>query len=215
LIVARQKHRWNESHEIIHSLLEWHQDMMLGDSEQELTPACHVILEAEANYGAGQLLFLRNRFTAEARSSAPDFEIVRALNKRFGNTMTSTLWRYVESAFPDRPMLGVVSVHPHRAFRPDDFNPLEPCRYFIRSAAFIRQFPHVTETDAFAILESYCAPRRGGPLRADELTLTDANGDVHLFAFKTFYNRHDALTLAVYLRPIPTMVQVASIAGAI
>ena len=36
--------------------------MMLGDTEQTLTPACHQVMEAEANYAAGQLIFLAKRF---------------------------------------------------------------------------------------------------------------------------------------------------------
>ncbi len=172
------------------------------------------MLEGEANYGAGQLLFLRSKFVEEARASAISFEVVKQLKGRFGNTMTSTLWRYVESVFPDRPMVGIVSVHPHPRFRSEDFNPLDPCRYFIRSSSFAHQFPHVTETDVFSIVEGYCAPRKGGPLGADEFTLTDANGDVQLFSSETFYNRYEALTLMVHLRAMPKAVAVSAIEAA-
>ena len=41
------KHRWNEAHEIGHDLIPWHSDMMLGDTEQTLTPVCHEMIEAE------------------------------------------------------------------------------------------------------------------------------------------------------------------------
>jgi len=213
--IPKLKHRWIEAHEITHDLLPWHHEMMLGDTDQTLTPTCHEMLEGEANYGAGQLLFLRNRFVEEARGSAVSFEVVQELKKRFGNTMTTTLWRYVESAFPDRAIVGIVSAHPHPRFRSDDFNPLDPCRYFIRSNAFATRFPHVTEIDMFAILEGYCAPRRGGPLGTDEFTLTDANGDLQLFTTETFFNRHDALTLAVHLRAVPKAVAASPIAEAI
>jgi hypothetical protein len=199
--IPELKHRWIEAHEITHAILSWHQDMMLGDTMQTLTPTCHEMLEGEANYGAGQLLFLRKKFIEEARASAIGFEAVKSLKGRFGNTMTSTLWRYVESVFPNKPMIGVVSVHPHPSRRPDDFDPLDPCRYFIRSAAFAQQFPRVTEIDVFTIIAGYCAPRRGGPLGSAEFTLTNANGDTHLFTSETFYNRYDALTLIVHLKP--------------
>jgi hypothetical protein len=212
--VPKLKHRWIEAHEITHDLLPWHHEMMLGDTAQTLTPACHEMLEGEANYGAGQLLFLRNRFIEEARASAVSFATVQELKKRFGNTMTTTLWRYVESVFPDRSMFGVVSVHPHPEHRPDDFNPLDPCRYYIRSQAFATQFPHVTEIEVFGILASYCAPRNGGPLGAHEFTLTDRNGDVQLFTSETFFNRYDALTLAVHSRVVPKAVVVKTIAEA-
>jgi hypothetical protein len=184
--VPKLKHRWIEAHEITHDLLPWHHEMMLGDTTHTLTVTCHEMLEGEANYGAGQLLFLRNRFVEEARASAISFDVVKTLKIRFGNTMTTTLWRYVESVFPERAMIGIVSVHPHPTMRPADFNPLDPCRYFIRSQTFANHFPHVTEIEMFAILESYCAPRRGGPLGTMEFTLTDANGDVQLFTAETF-----------------------------
>lgn len=60
------KHRWNEAHEIGHDIIPWHAGMMFGDNEQTLTPACHEIMEAEANYAAGQLLFLGRRFRNDA-----------------------------------------------------------------------------------------------------------------------------------------------------
>src|SRR5437879_1091446 len=52
--VPEPKHRWIEGHETIHSLTPWHRDFLLGDNEQTLDPTCHAIIEAEANYGAGQ-----------------------------------------------------------------------------------------------------------------------------------------------------------------
>ncbi len=211
--VPKLKHRWIEAHEITHDLLPWHHEMMLGDTAQTLTPSCHEMLEGEANYGAGQLLFLRGRFVEEARALAVGFESVQQLKKRYGNTMTTTLWRYVESVFPDQPMFGVVSVHPHPDHWPEDFNPLDPCRYFIRSTAFANQFPHVTEIEVFDILTSYCAPKKGGPLGTREFTLTDSNGDVHLFTTETFFNRHEALTLAARLRAVPKAVVVKAVAS--
>jgi hypothetical protein len=213
--VPKLKHRWIEAHEITHDLLSWHHEMMLGDTVQTLTPACHEMLEGEANYGAGQLLFLRNRFVEEARASTIGFDTVQDLKKRFGNTLTTTLWRYVESVFPDRPMFGVVSVHPHPDHRPRNFDPRDPCRYFIRSVAFAAQFPQVSEIEVFAILTSYCAPRRGGPLGEHEFQLADANGDVQLFTTETFFNRHEALTLAVRLRTVRKAVAVKTISGTV
>lgn len=94
------KQRWNEAHEIGHSLLPWHADLMLGDHEQSLTPACHAQIEAEANYAAGQLLFLQSRFLTAANDTGPTLSAVRALKAEFGNTYTTTFWRYIESAQP-------------------------------------------------------------------------------------------------------------------
>ena len=94
--LPEKKHRWAETHEVIHSITEWHKLFLFGDSTRELNPACHDLLEAEANYGAGQLLFMRGRFAQEARDMEMSLATVKTLSTRFGNTMTSTLWRYVE-----------------------------------------------------------------------------------------------------------------------
>jgi hypothetical protein len=58
------------SHEIIHSVVPWHAGAM-GDTEYSLTPDCHEQVEAEANYGAGLLLFLQGTFDEFVRSSKP------------------------------------------------------------------------------------------------------------------------------------------------
>jgi len=101
---------------------------MLGDSEKELTLSCHAQLEAEANYAAGQILFMAGRFVEEAGSSAPTLSVVRELNGRCGSSITSTLWRYVEQVRPDLPMVGLATGHPHRSRRKAEFDPTEPFR---------------------------------------------------------------------------------------
>lgn len=193
------KHRWNEAHEIGHNLIPWHEGMMMGDTEQTLTPTCHQIMEAEANYAAGKLLFLADRFIAEATSSAPTLDFVRKLSKDFGNTMTSTLWRFVEQAHRDLPMVALVTGHPHVARRKADFDPANPCRYCVESPAFRKSFG-LREVDLFATIANYCGSQRGGILGRSELVLTDLNGSKHLFDFETFFNSHEALTMGTWLR---------------
>jgi hypothetical protein len=202
------KQRWIEGHEITHGVLRWHAELMLGYTEQTLNPACHEHLESEANYGAGQLLFLGRRFIAEAAELPLTIDSVRQLATAFGNTMTSTLWRFVESVHPDRLMFAAVTVHPHPRYRPVGFDAADPCRYFIRSPAFAFQFSQLTEDDVLEAIQSYCAPRRGGPLGDAEIPIVDDADEAHIFTFETFFNRHDALTLAVYLRPHASTVQI-------
>ena len=47
--VPTLKHRWNEAHEIGHSIIPWHDNLHLGDNEFSLNPMCHAQMEAEAN----------------------------------------------------------------------------------------------------------------------------------------------------------------------
>jgi hypothetical protein len=196
--LPEKKHRWAETHEVIHSITEWHQLFLFGDSTRELNPACHDKLESEANYGTGQLLFLRSRFAREARDMAMSLDAVKKLSNRFGNTMTSTLWRYVEQLGVEQPMVGLVTVHPHKL--PDDHDPAAPCKYFIESPAFRAQFGCVAEVKVFDALQQYCSRAKGGPLGSAEVFLTDVNGSAHVFWFETFFNRYEALTLAYHVR---------------
>jgi hypothetical protein len=167
---------------------------MLGDNKQTLTPACHEQIENEANFAAGQLLFFQDAFVRDARELSTGLDAVTALKKRYGNTMTTTLWRYVERS--DVPMVGGISCHPHRPSA--DFNPAAPFRYFVGSTAFQRQFSSISEVGVFDQVQAYCANRKGGPLGSTDLPLADDNGVQHVFHFETFFNHYDALTLGIY-----------------
>lgn len=195
------KHRWNEAHEIGHGIIPWHEGMMFGDNEQSLTPACHEKMEAEANYAAGQLLFLAERFRAEAVENTPSLKFVKQMSKQFGNTITSTLWRLVEHGNGGRAMVALVSGHPHPAMRKPDFDPAQPCRYCVESDEFRAKFS-ISETALFQAIAAYCRPSQGGTIGQDEIILADRNGDRHHFLFETFFNRHEALTLGYWTMPV-------------
>ena len=199
--IPQLKHRWNEAHEIGHSILPWHEDMMHGDTENTLSQHCQEHIEAEANFAAGRLLFLRDRFTDEALSLSPEIVTIRSLQKTYGNTMSTTLYRFVESVGAERPVVGVITGHPHILRRSVDHDPNNPCRHFIQSLAFSRMFGNISEIDVFKKIAGYCGNQRGGILGQEELLLTDDNGNLHRFSFETFFNRYDSLTLGVYIAP--------------
>lgn len=191
------KHRWVEAHEVTHSILPWHNDALFGDNEQTLAPHCHEQLEGEANYGAGRLLFLGDHFATQAADHPASLASVRNLAQAYGNTITSTLWRYVEQLGRNKPLVALVSRHPARPPKPGE----ESCRYFIRSDAFIKRYSAITEQRLLEAVESYCVNRRHGDLGSSELLLLDARGEQQIFAFETYYNGYDALTLGVHLHP--------------
>jgi len=191
------KHRWLEAHEIGHSILPWHEDAMFGDSEHTILPNCHDAIEAEANYAAGRLLFLAKRFDNEALNIAPSLASVRDLKPKFGNTYTTTFWRCVDLWGRDRPIVGLITGHPHKSKRTSEFNPLRPCRHFIRSNVFLRQFANITELDLFNFISSYCSAARGGRLGAGECNLVDIAGNKVRFHFETFNFHYDVLSLGV------------------
>lgn len=197
------KHRWSEAHEIGHSVIPWHEGAMLGDNDLTLMPECHEQIEAEANYAAGRLLFLRNLFEVHALDFSRNIQSVVQLKKTFGNTYTTTFWRCVETWGNEIPVVGLITDHPHPSRRTESFNPFSPCKYFIQSELFSQQYSRVSEVELFNKIEVYCSAKKGGPLGANELILMDDNGVEHVFMFETFFNNYNALTLGIYLRPKP------------
>ena len=204
----KAKHRWAEGHETIHSILDWHEPALHGDNEVTMKQACLDKVEAEANYGSGQLLFLRDRFATEALSSNPTVELVKNLAATFKNTNASTLWRLVETAGTERPILGVMHFHPAPRFASDKNDASNPCRHFIRSDAFARMFSATSELFVFEQISSYILPKKGGPVGEAVVVLTDDNGDQHEFTFETFNFFNECLTLAVHLRKRVALVAV-------
>lgn len=200
------KHRWNEAHEIGHSVIPWHDGAMLGDNDSTLIPECHAQIEAEANFAAGRLLFLQDLFSEYALSHSPNIGTVKKLKEIFGNTYTTTFWRCVEIWGEEKPVVGLISGHPHHTRRDSSFDPSVPCKYFIQSSSFEDQFSKINESDLFKQVASYCSGKRAGPLGQDEILLEDDNGNPHLFEFETFYNNYNALTLGIYSRPSTTSI---------
>ncbi len=189
------KHRWNESHEISHTLIPWHDDTMFGDTEQSLSPAYHAEIEAEANYSSGRLLFLGDRFIEESRSVPSSISNIKNLALRYRNTITSTLWRHVESTIV--PAIAIISGHPVHDLTP--FSPTESCKHTIYSPAFVRQFGLTDGGLLLPQIASYCSAKKGGPLGSGEIIIPDLNRDAHLFAFETFFNRYQAISLGIYI----------------
>jgi len=186
--VAKPKLRWNEAHEITHDILPWHEGIAHGDPETTLSPSCHEQIEAEANYGAGRLLFCGGTFIEVVRSSELTFSFVQQLHKAYGNTMTTTLWRVVEATH--LCAFGIVSVHPATATGFFDSD----VRYFIRSAKFIAECSTTEINKLFAFVRVNCHGRKG-PIGKGIFQVCDDRGELREFRFETFWNGHDALTI--------------------
>jgi hypothetical protein len=189
------KQRWAEGHEIGHVIIPWHGPISLGDDKYTLTANCHETMESEANFAARRLLFLRDKFKLRAQSSAPALSHVMDLHKAFGNTLTTTFYSFIETL--DVPAFGLITGHPKRPAK--DFDRKTPCRHFITSPGFEIQFKNVTDTQLYAIIESYCGYGKWA-LGTAEKVISDCRNDHYVFQMETVFNHYDALTLGVMIR---------------
>lgn len=203
--VPPPKHRWMEAHEVAHSLTPWHRGFLLGDSKHSLDPACHATLESEANYGAGRLLFLQDRFGEDARDMQFKFDSVKALAPRYANSLVSTCWRMIEERNPEQATFGLISVHPHY----EDIGAhdgADPWRYFIRSKQFRLQFPHIKAADIYALVARHATLRRTGPNLLTQDLLIDVTGKAFEFSVESFATKHAFMTMGCLARVRPQIV---------
>lgn len=186
------KVRHASAHEITHELcIEWHEHVLFGDSHTTISEACHEQVENEANYGAGRLLTLQDRFVDEVCGQVFTLKAIGDLAKYYGNTWSSTLWRVVETL--DIPAFAVIGKHPR-------YDSDAIIRYFIRSRRFQAEFPDFDERQACDLLRSYCGYSKRGPLGNDEFTMQNIRGEKFTFQIESFANTHDVLTLAQVTR---------------
>ena len=197
--IPHLKHRWIEAHEINHSIIPWHNDFLFGDDSFTLDPECHAVVEAEANYGAGRLLFFGERLAKEARDLELTFDNIKVIAARYGNTITSTFWRVIEEREPDRPIFGMITGHPYYPEHPKlgvSKNGTSNHK-FIRSKAFRIQFSTITQEDTYMLLEKHASTRMSGPIVNTTDVLKDNNGDEFEFRIESFSNSHALLTYGV------------------
>jgi hypothetical protein len=193
------KWRWSEAHEIGHSLLPWHAGYLFGDDKSCLTETCQQIVEAEANYGAGRLLFPNEEFEEFRRSTLLTHQHIRNAAEYFGNTITSTLWRCVER--DSGIAFACIGEHPRRP-RPDE----PKIKYFVTSDGFERQFSQITEDQIWNWLSAYCSFATKGPLGVSEIVVVDVNGDPYIFAFESFCVKYYVHTIARCIRVAPSRI---------
>jgi IrrE N-terminal-like domain len=202
--VPKPKHRWIQGHEITHGITEWHQTFLFGDNTSTLDQECYEQLEAEANYGAGRLLFLRDRFSGEARDCQLNFESIKLLKDRYGNTVTSTFWRMVEDRDPSSAVFGLVSQHPHYP-EIGEGRDGQPWRDFPRSPAFRTRFSRITPAQVFDLIGRHATNRKRGPVIAGTDVMADDNGIIHEVRLEGFCNTYSVMTLGMILKVRPTI----------
>lgn len=198
--VVELKRRFIIAHEITHDLLPWHRSLLLGDNEETLSPGCHQTMEAEANYGGRRLIFMGGRFQKEARDCELSWKSIEVFKKRYGNTLTTTLWHMVCERDPEHPVFGMISRHPHHATIGNRGNG-EDVAYFIRSNGFRTHFANVDQKATFNALRSYATTKTRGPIGEDVYIFSNMNGEPCDFEMFTFSNGYDLLTCGVYRGP--------------
>jgi Zn-dependent peptidase ImmA (M78 family) len=187
------KQPWASCHETGHRILPWHKPFFFGDTAESLDPAYQDDLEDEANYAAGRLLFLGERFSDDARDVPPTIDGVKQLARLYRASLTTTLRRYVEQG-PDIAMAMLVST-PSWSEQPEDQQ--NRWRHFVPSPHFRQLFPELPVNPILALVDSHVHYRRGGTVGEFRFGLVDARGERHEMGAWSFNNQYYLLTLVV------------------
>ncbi|HEX8753778.1 MAG TPA: ImmA/IrrE family metallo-endopeptidase [Solirubrobacterales bacterium] len=123
---------WTNGHEAAHAMCGWHGEILRLDNESTLFRELYPGVEAEANYGAGQLIFQGGRFHRRALREQVSIATPIALSEEYGASIHATVHYYAEE-HPSAVALAILGVR-HRA---DGRLPVWRC---IESPNFRRRF---------------------------------------------------------------------------
>ncbi len=93
-------------HEITHRVSPWQRSIFATDDQFTLDPRCEDAFEAEANFGAAEILFQGDRFETEARDFPIGLQTISFFAERYDASYHATFRRLVERS--DRPCLLLV-----------------------------------------------------------------------------------------------------------
>ena len=103
---APRRH-FTEAHELVHALCPWHEAVLRQDTEDELFRPVVDALEAEANAGAGLLIFQGAAFAERAAAHPRSLPAALALASEHGASRHATLHHYVTNDPASAAMLTV------------------------------------------------------------------------------------------------------------
>jgi IrrE N-terminal-like domain len=199
---SEPRRRFTEAHEAVHLLCPWHAAALRLDTAAELFGSLVDGIEAEANFGAGQLIFQGGSFHAEAIECERSLRTPFALAERFGASHHAAAHHYVEGH--REPVAMIV------AGRWPGADGALPVWRSVESAGFLRRFGRLATClpgGRLAARDGPGAPlagaieeaRRSSEPAAATLWLADRGGRRRRLRAEVFNNRHCHLVFVAEL----------------
>jgi hypothetical protein len=109
---ADERVLFTDAHEATHAMCRWHEDVLRLDTEDELFKQLHPGVEAEANFGAGHLIFQGGRFHRVAFEDQVSMRTPLELASRYGASRHAAVHYYVQE-HPNAVALLVAGRYPY------------------------------------------------------------------------------------------------------
>ena len=190
---SEARRRFTEAHELMHALCPWHEAALREDTSDELFRAAVDQIEAEANLGAGMLLFQGRHFAGRAASERPSISAALTLAREYGASAHAALHHYVLTHAAALALL-VVGRFPRRDGSLPVWRSVESLRYRKRYAPATAAIPGGLLQDS-PLRELVEAARRSSEPAVAGLPWPDAGGGLRRVRAEAHYNRHAFLVL--------------------
>lgn len=189
---AEPRRRFTEAHELVHALCPWHEAVLRLDTEDELFRPVRAAVEAEANAGAGLLIFQGRELARRAGAGPPSLDRALELAAEYGASAHATLHQLAET-HPAATALLTVGRFPRRDGGLPVWRSAESDGFLEAIGPARERFPAVLRPGT-ALHELAEASRHAGRAAAT-IDLVDRAGHARAWSAESYYNRHAFLVL--------------------
>jgi hypothetical protein len=185
------RRRFTEAHEAVHLLCPWHEAALRVDTAAELFGDTPAAIEAEANFGAGRLIFQGERFRAEAAGHDPSLRTAFALAHAYGASRHAAAHHYVETHAGAVALL-VAGRWPDARGELPVWRSVESNAFRRRHGRLARRLPAggLGVSDGAPLAAAIEGARRSSEPVAGALLLPDRGGRPRPFRAEVLNNRH-------------------------
>lgn len=183
---------FTDGHEAMHAICEWHGEALKLDNEDSLFREVRAQIEAEANFGAGHLIFQGGRFHRRALEDQVSIRTPMVLAREYGASRHAALHHYVDE-HPDTVGLLVAGRYPY-------CDGTLPIWRSVESREFLRRFGRlrhllpdgrlVINDNSAPLAEVIQASRTALDPPSTVVGIPDGDGSKIPFVAEAFFNGH-------------------------
>jgi hypothetical protein len=182
-------------HEVSHDIFEWQKALGFADNDATLSPSIRKLFDWQANQGAAELLFQRERFKELAREYTTSMAAVLELASTVGSSAHAAFRRFVE--VQDAAVAGVVM-----DVSPCQRNPVAYRRYEVLCSESWEQrfggigsWPIVLRDQPYAFVTAAEQARRAGGTTRGDFVLPDLRNEPVRLNAEVYCNQYRLLVL--------------------
>lgn len=187
---------FTDAHETTHAMCDWHEPVLLLDTEDELFRQLAPGIEAEANFGAGHVIFQGARFHRRALEEQVSIRAPLRLAREYGASRHAALHYYVQE-HPDAVAMLVAGRYPHCDSTLPIFRSVESVSFLERFGRLRDRLPggqlSLVENEQGPLADIVSAARLAVDPPSKTIAIPDNGGTRRAFVAEAFFNGYTTL----------------------